>query len=214
MTTALLLAAGDQPNAADWWSVGVNGLIALLTLAAVVIALVVLLHDRKVRNEELERRNDEDAERAEQARWDQAQHITAWLEWARPVYAFRAHIYNGSDRPIYDLEILNVDGDEVIRGWRRQVGLLPPGITVSGTMAMPSGWRTVDSRPLPVVFRDARGQWWEHTMDGVLIPHDDRPYGRDPMWSPKDDSEMPALSWRSGTPAPFSKPPSDPFPSS
>ena len=165
-----------------------------------VIALGVLLHDRKVRNEELERRNNEDADRAERERRDQAQHVTAWLEWTCPDQ-FRLHVYNGSDRPVFNVEIMNIDGLEV-RGWRRQVGLLPPGLTVTAQEPMPSSWLAMDSRPLEVAFRDARGQWWEQTRDGVLVEHADRPYAQDPLFTAVDLNSMTPVSWHRGTPEP------------
>lgn len=205
MTTALHVAAASQPNTADWWSVAVNGAIALLTLAAVVIALVVLVRDRAVRNDELARRNTDDAERAELERWEQARHVTAWLEWARPDYRFRLHVFNGSDRPVFDVEIMNIDGLEV-RGWRRQVGLVPPGMTVTVEEPMPSSWLAMDSRPLEVAFRDARGQWWEQTRDGVLVDHPSRPYGPDPLFSAADRDAMPPMTWHRGTPEPAQPP--------
>jgi heme exporter protein D len=106
-----------EANALDWWTFGVTAFGSVATFAAVVVAIVLGVHEvRKFRREVAEREEERQAREARLER-AQAEQVAGWLRYTpRSEYAEQQsfHVYadivNASPSPVYDL-LVHVHGD-------------------------------------------------------------------------------------------------------
>lgn len=172
-----------EANALDWWTFGVTAFGSVATFAAVVVAIVLGVHEvRKFRREVAEREEERQAREARLER-AQAEQVAGWLRYTpRSEYAEQQgfHVYadivNASPSPVYDL-LVHVHGDAAGGFKVYGVGMVPPGET-GHVHLPPEPDKPAHAVGAHIVFRDAAGRWWERDDQGLLTRHETNPWPR------------------------------------
>jgi heme exporter protein D len=171
-----------EPSALDWWTFGVTAFGSVATFAAVVVAIVLGIHEvRRFRREVAEREEERQAREARLER-AQAEQVAGWLRYTpRSEYAEQqgfyvyADIVNASPSPIYDVLVHVHSATE--SNVARTVGMIPPGET--GHLHLPpESTRPHEAIGAHIVFRDAAERWWERDDEGRLTRHEQNPWPR------------------------------------
>jgi len=165
--------------------VGIVG--ALGTIIALVVAIVLGLHEAHRFREEAvdrdtERRSEAEAqERAQAERISAVAHVNRTPEIIRViggederVHRASVTVHNASALPIFDATVIfpKEDGFEVA-----PVGFIPGGEKIDARLPrLPSA--DLDGQPLEVVFRDAGERWWSRDAEGRLHRHEADPTPR------------------------------------
>lgn len=170
-------------SALDWANFAVGTVGSLGTVAGLVVAIALGMHEvRKFRQEARDR--DEQRQRAdERDRRRQAEQVSAVakVDWKEPVlpverYGARgrhgfayADVLNGSSLPIYDTKVGLSDGGGTHVFY---VGFIPGG--ERGHTHLPTqSDRRLHGNPLEVAFRDAGDRWWHRCTEGHLTELDE-----------------------------------------
>jgi hypothetical protein len=143
------------------------------TWTGVVVTLGALLAAAGVLRIELMR--DRDA-RSAAARNEQANLVAAWDDRRDPD-SF-ATIRNGSQLPVYDVELLIFDSEARNLLWTARFPVVPPAETVGVFVVQHSqtgadirgGGSTVGPHRVVVDFRDAANRRWKRDLGGRLVP--------------------------------------------
>jgi hypothetical protein len=155
----LTLDWGDVPT----WVGALTTLGALIAAGALV--KVELRRDRRTEREAQQRRDG-------QARAEQADLVAAWKDqkdsdsWAT--------IRNGSELPVYDVELELFETTGTVRQYTVEVGVVPPSDHMDIWVVQNSVGTDVHSPGRPrefavsITFRDTAGREWKRDTAGVL----------------------------------------------
>lgn len=176
----------------DWANLIVGAVGAIGTIAALVVAILLGLHEaRRFRREAADRDRDRRAQEESQQR-SQAERVSAIARVEREptqryslgrvdgqtdfrderVHYAYADVLNSSALPIYDVKVLYPDGDRVAA---MPVGFVPGG--EKGHVHLPPQPNAdLDGFPLEVAFRDAGERWWSRCPEGHLHRYESDPY--------------------------------------
>jgi hypothetical protein len=177
---------------ADFW---VSLIGSAATLLALIVAIVLGLHEvRRFRLEGEERRREEREqevkthEREAARRRAQAERVSARIsvhpnpqhgrnEGGETVllYGATADVVNASDLPIYEAKVAVAHGDVLHVS---SVGFIP-GREAGHTHFRPQLSRDLDRQPVEVGFRDAAGRWWYRCPEGHLSEELRDPFPRE-----------------------------------
>jgi hypothetical protein len=183
-----------EVSSVDWANLIVGAVGAAGTIAALVVAILLGLHEaRRFRREAADRDRDRRAQEEAQER-SQAERVSAIASVDREpkqryslgrtdgradfrdeqVHYAYADVLNSSALPIYDVKVLYPEGDRLAA---IRVGFVPGG--EKGHVHLPPQPDAVlDGFPLEVAFRDAGERWWSRCPEGHLHRHEDDPYPR------------------------------------
>src|SRR5262245_7066556 len=183
-----IASAGTSPSGLEVadFIVGLIGSIG--TIAALVVAIYLGVHEvRKIR-EDADRREAEQREREDEKRREQAEQISAIARVQaeprreydlgriaggvpRPARYFGwADIINASTLPIYEAKVAMPSEREDGMWAVISVGFVPPGENGHAHLP-PLDDRTLHGQPVVVAFRDAGGRWWSRCEEGHIHEH-------------------------------------------
>ena len=168
--------------------VGIVG--ALGTIVALVIAIVLGMHEARRFRHEAAQRESERIAREEAQKRSQAERVSAVIRVSpeprqqhrlqggelrdEKVHYAYADVLNSSALPIYGAKVLypNPAGDRVAV---IAVGFVPGG--EKGHVHLPpQPDGALDGSPVEVVFRDAAERWWSRCPEGHLYRYQTEPY--------------------------------------
>ena len=168
-------------DAIDWGDFPTS-LLAGVTFLTLVSAGMILWMDRK-----------RDQKREEVERRTQASLVSAWTEAISDTphdprlsnYFINALVLNGSDQPIYEIEVAWCQGNEIIR--IDALDLIPPKVKHplrlttaefckvlgqeenASTLTNDNACKVVESLRIEITFTDTRSQRWIRGRDGLLM---------------------------------------------
>jgi hypothetical protein len=163
------------------------------TLLALIVAIVLGMHEvRRFRLESEDRRREErerearTLEREASQRRAQAERVSARISVQTNrqhagrnehgetafLYAATADVVNASDLPIYEAKVAVAHGDVLHVS---AVGFIP-GRETGHTHFRPQLSRDLDRQPVQVSFRDAAGRWWSRCPEGHLSQEGSDPF--------------------------------------
>lgn len=176
----------------DWANLVVGAVGAVGTIAALVVAIILGLHEaRRFRQDAVDRDRERKAQEEARER-SQAECVSAIAKVDREpkqryslgradgradfrdeqVHYAYADVLNSSSLPIYDVRVMLPVGGGLAA---YRVGFIPGG--EKGHVHLPPQPDAVlDGFPLEVAFRDAGERWWSRCPEGHLHRHDDDPY--------------------------------------
>lgn len=182
-------------SALDVWALIINIIVALATIAAVVVA--ALLGIREIQHLRVEQREREDERRARDEREVRAvaEKVTGWIEFS-PRSAYETsdkwyatgYIANASESPIYDARVIEFDPETSMMSLFN-VGFVPPG--GKGHYHAGARTRTGDAEPITIFFRDPSERWWERDAEGRLTEYDHDHYSRSHLAPDHDHGDDP-----------------------
>lgn len=166
-------------SALDWATFWVTLVGTALTLAALVTAIAIGLHEARAIRREAEDREEARLAEAAIRRSEQARQVSARLEIKRnrpdgPEFTF-IDVLNASSGPIYNVK--------VVLPWKQGAYVIPTNEKVllggeRGHVHVPLNAARVAGAgtPIEVQFRDAAGDWWHRGEDGHVCLLPEEPY--------------------------------------